>query len=645
MAAERDWLERKPASAPSSRYNHAMAYDAARREVVLFGGIDAQTGAPLDDTWTWNGNAWSRRTPAVRPQARSRHSMTYDNAGGRVLLYGPEETGKELWAWDGSNWAVVSVAPVASMAAYPALAGATITFDRSAGELILHRSSGERVWAWNGTAWRPLAAPDGTYRPFASLAHDSIQGKTVLFGGAQSTFLNDTWLWDGAAWQRAEPATAPPARDLAAFTFDSRRGVAILFGGNAAANGWAPVVPAGDTWEWSGSIWTPLATRHMPPASVGPALAYDAARDEVLLFGGYDNSGPETTWTGTWVLTAIAVPVTSSFFDSFHAGSYDPATSLPRHWVAAGAENGGCTAARGPQSNIFCSTNDFLTPASGQITLRGRVQNRVRKGSEIRLRSPLPVQGTFAARLRVSGPDEGIWGNAPIKAFFTYTPHAAGANPCNHMEHDFEVLTGTSALYGMSGQWMPVAGWTSNKTDWEDVTAAWESTFPMLANITHAHEGGTGCPANSALSRNSLIPLGVQAQFLTYMVTVKCLAEPCAASDAPYEARYFAGRDSGQFIQTAVTRTTHRLLEERLYPMFNLWWLDPKIATSDKSLQNKVARSTTADQVMDIDWFFWNRSLLTFEEVHRKGMACDAAGRVGPDVDASGNPVAGGGCQ
>ncbi len=36
-----------------------MAYDAARRVVVLFGGYRKPASA---DTWTWNGSTWSERT-------------------------------------------------------------------------------------------------------------------------------------------------------------------------------------------------------------------------------------------------------------------------------------------------------------------------------------------------------------------------------------------------------------------------------------------------------------------------------------------------------------------------------------------------------------------------------------------------------
>ena len=51
-------MERFPATSPSARGGSAMAYDAARGRVVLFGGADVD-GTPLGDTWTWDGTTWA----------------------------------------------------------------------------------------------------------------------------------------------------------------------------------------------------------------------------------------------------------------------------------------------------------------------------------------------------------------------------------------------------------------------------------------------------------------------------------------------------------------------------------------------------------------------------------------------------------
>lgn len=49
------WEQRAPSTSPPRRYYHSMAYDGARAKTVLFGGSD-NGGNPLADTWTWDGS-------------------------------------------------------------------------------------------------------------------------------------------------------------------------------------------------------------------------------------------------------------------------------------------------------------------------------------------------------------------------------------------------------------------------------------------------------------------------------------------------------------------------------------------------------------------------------------------------------------
>ena len=54
---ERDgehWSLRDAASAVGFRNNAALAYDAKRARMALFGGA-ALSGVPLGDTWEWDG--------------------------------------------------------------------------------------------------------------------------------------------------------------------------------------------------------------------------------------------------------------------------------------------------------------------------------------------------------------------------------------------------------------------------------------------------------------------------------------------------------------------------------------------------------------------------------------------------------------
>ena len=90
LPAQTEWQR----SALDGRFGHALAYDSARGRVVLFGGTASLL--TLSDTWEWNGNVWTRQTPAVSPPARIGHALAYDVARGRVVLFGGHGPGGTL---------------------------------------------------------------------------------------------------------------------------------------------------------------------------------------------------------------------------------------------------------------------------------------------------------------------------------------------------------------------------------------------------------------------------------------------------------------------------------------------------------------------------------------------------------------------
>ena len=93
---------------PSPRDHVAMAFDAKRGVVVLFGGGDPERGA-LGDTWIWDGADWSE-AKTESPGPRAGHSMAWDPASERVLLFGgfdPRGPRSDLLAWDGEKWSAV----------------------------------------------------------------------------------------------------------------------------------------------------------------------------------------------------------------------------------------------------------------------------------------------------------------------------------------------------------------------------------------------------------------------------------------------------------------------------------------------------------------------------------------------------------
>ena len=91
--------------APRARTNHSMVYDAARQNVVLFGG--SSSAGISNDTYTWNGTRWTQERPASLPAARSQQSMAYDAVRQEVVMFGGYSGSitNDTWVWNGVTWA------------------------------------------------------------------------------------------------------------------------------------------------------------------------------------------------------------------------------------------------------------------------------------------------------------------------------------------------------------------------------------------------------------------------------------------------------------------------------------------------------------------------------------------------------------
>lgn len=74
----------------------------------------------------------------------------------------------------------------------------------------------------------------------------------MLFGGVNgSTYLNDTWSWDGTTWSQQLPSTSATARSDAVSVYQTGAGSSLLYGGT---NG----TVQSDSWWWTTPPSTPL---------------------------------------------------------------------------------------------------------------------------------------------------------------------------------------------------------------------------------------------------------------------------------------------------------------------------------------------------------------------------------------------------
>lgn len=261
---------------PPARTRHALAYDAARGRIVLFGG-SSNLGF-LNDNWEWTGTGWIKITPVgVSPPVRVGHAMAYDSKRRVVVLFG-------------------------------GLSESNASFDDT--------------WEWNGAVWKnvtPTDTPAGRYGH--SMAYDAVRGKVVLFGGAPgfgATAIAETWTWDGTTWTNVTPASAsnrPSARFQTPIAFDPKRGRIVLFGGNLGGGGGGTRV--GETWEWNGTVWNQIAVTSPPENRDEHGLAFDPSTGRVVMYGGYGGSNNSILnetweWTGTAWIAAAAGPAARS---------------------------------------------------------------------------------------------------------------------------------------------------------------------------------------------------------------------------------------------------------------------------------------------------------------------------------------------
>ena len=151
------WEEaRVDGTVPPNVTQFAAAYDPVRQTYVMFGGAvvsfgelprdfmigtrEYVTSPTLTGTWTTPGG--------TQPSPRYQHGMAYDEARGRMVLFGGRGEGdvplNETWERIGVNWSRVDVSGPSPSAARPA----RMVFDRQRGQvvLVLEGTPGPQVW-------------------------------------------------------------------------------------------------------------------------------------------------------------------------------------------------------------------------------------------------------------------------------------------------------------------------------------------------------------------------------------------------------------------------------------------------------------------------------------------------------------------
>ncbi|HXA28539.1 MAG TPA: hypothetical protein VN193_07305 [Candidatus Angelobacter sp.] len=272
-----------PAENPPERASAAIAFDAARGDVVMFGGTGSY--GLLNDTWIWDGDGWHRQHPSVSPGPRSGATMAFDPKTQRVVMLGGDVSGHgampsgETWTWDGATWHLEH--PLHDPQSRFGF-GDLMAADPASGQLVLV-TEGSPMPAVGGSAVQvvphgpgAVAVPPAVMPPpeaacsAAGGAAAPRPSPTPAAGGRAAVWscISGTVPVPGAA-SMPHPVPMPP-------TSTSYVPTPVQ----------PDLLPRG-TWVWSGGDWVEQHPATSPLAPLGPqALAYDGSLHRLLLLTG-----------------------------------------------------------------------------------------------------------------------------------------------------------------------------------------------------------------------------------------------------------------------------------------------------------------------------------------------------------------------
>jgi len=304
------WTHLAPASLPPPRREISMIWDPMNGRLVLFAGND---GTLRSDVWALQpagAPTWTPLSPAPGPAPRYGHSSIYDAVGQQMVIFGGLEDpgqGSDSWALSLSGppaWHLITMPfEVRNYSAeYDPIAHAMLSFG---GEEVI----GASVQLGNDLRMLPLIGgpanwqtviPSGappTPRYAARTIWDPVRDRMLLFSGYDFDFLNDLWEYHPRpvpSWNHLITTGTPPVKRFAGgAVYDAPRDRMLIFGGyNPDSMGQS----LGDLWEIPLSGPNALKWNQLFPTGSGPSRRWgfvmlsDPTRQRALVMGGSDNS-------------------------------------------------------------------------------------------------------------------------------------------------------------------------------------------------------------------------------------------------------------------------------------------------------------------------------------------------------------------
>lgn len=330
-----------------------VGYDAERgRTWFLDVTIDMNTFLPAGHVlWEWTGDAW------IELWALSGPAGGYDPAlastsGGEFVMYGGFFTNLVATpVYVNETWELFEqgVRSPRAQGTVEARHAAAASRDATGGVLFfggldeapegaspvyttfyantlryVNREMTEVANATDAGVTKPQGRAGGQMAFHQGLGASVLVGGNLDFGAGEG---GDVWHFNGS-WSKAydgphNDVSGPTERDGHALVYDAGRDEVLLYGGYQAGQ-----VVRGDTWAWNGSTWTLLVAEDAsgataPAPRIGARMTYDALRGRVVLFGGKTEVfGQGEVFGDTWV------------FEDGAWTELSPATSPPPRYEA-----------------------------------------------------------------------------------------------------------------------------------------------------------------------------------------------------------------------------------------------------------------------------------------------------------------------
>jgi hypothetical protein len=278
------WVQAQPTGTkPARRVGQSAVYDSVNDRMTIFGGGLGQASPCANDVWVLNHAAgvtgtpaWIRLNPSSGPPSpRLRFSAVYDPGTNNMIIFG----GNDCFSTNFSDVWILSNA---------------------------NGLGGTPTW----TQLNPSGTPPGPTEDQTAV-YDASSNSMIVFGGTTGTG-NEVWLLSNAnglggtpSWSQLSPAgSLPPGRNGAVAVYDQANKRMTIYGGNSSAG------VLSDSWVLSNAdgttgtpTWTQLGPITGAPARTAAVAIYNAATNQMTVFGGDSGTGGSGVSDSTYVLS------------------------------------------------------------------------------------------------------------------------------------------------------------------------------------------------------------------------------------------------------------------------------------------------------------------------------------------------------